>query len=390
MSTQRDYYEILGVSKTATPEEIKKKYRKLAMEFHPDRAPADKKKEYEEKFKEMSEAYAVLSDPQKRQQYDQFGHAGINGRYSAEDIFRGVDFESIFHDMGFGGGGGSIFEDFFDFDIFGSGRRGRGRRATRGTRGSDLRYDLTIDFIDSVKGKEVQLTVPRNETCDKCKGSGVEPGYTTETCRTCKGSGQMRQSQGFFSIATTCPTCGGTGKTINHPCKKCRGAGVTKKERKISVTIPAGVEDGMRLKMAGEGEAGRYGGPAGDLYIFISVNPHKFFERKGNDVYSEVSITVPQAVLGTEIQVETIEGKKAKIKIPSGTQSGRIFRLRSMGFRDIHGYNKGDQLVRVQVEIPKKLSSKEKQLYTELAKLSKENLSPSQSSFFDHMKDYFV
>ncbi len=387
MAEKRDYYEILGVSKTANDEEIKKKYRKLAMQYHPDKAPENKKAEYEETFKEMSEAYAVLSDPEKRAQYDRFGHAGINGKYNASDIFSGVDFESIFQDIGFGRGGGSIFEDFFDFDVFGGGRR---RRGSRGTRGSDLRYDLTIEFEDSVKGKEARLTIPRNETCEQCKGSGVEPGHSTSNCSTCNGVGKVRQSTGFFSIASTCPTCGGTGKIITNPCKKCRGAGVTKKERKISVTIPAGVEDGTRLKITGEGEAGRYGGPQGDLYIFLNVKKHRFFERRGNDIYSEVTITVPQSVLGTEIQVETIDGKKAKIKIPSGTQSGRVFRLRSLGFKDIHGYNKGDQLVRVQVDIPKKISSKEKQLYSELAKLGKENFSPTQTSFFDQMKDYFV
>lgn len=384
MSTKRDYYEILDVAKGAGEEDIKKSYRKMAMQYHPDRAPEEKKKEYEEKFKEISEAYAVLSDKEKRAQYDRFGHAGIDGRYSYDDIFRGVDFESIFGDMGFGG---SIFDDFFGFDIFGGGRR---RRKSQGVRGSDLRYDLAVDFDDSVHGKEVQLTIPRNETCEKCKGNGVEPGFNTSTCSSCGGSGTIRQSHGFFSMASTCPTCKGTGKMIDHPCKKCHGNGVEKKERKISVKIPEGVEDGTRLKITGEGEAGRQGGSHGDLYIFISVRKHKFFERKGNDVYCEVSINIPQAVLGTDIMVETIDNKKAKIKIPSGTQSGRVFRLKNMGFKDLHGYGKGDQLVRVQVDIPKKISSQERQLYTDLGKLSKENHSPAARSFFDHMKDYFV
>jgi len=385
MTTKRDYYEILGISRNASDEEIKKAYRKLAMQYHPDRAPADKKKEYEEKFKEISEAYAVLSDKQKRAQYDQFGHAGIDGKYSYDDIFRGVDFESIFEDLGFGG---SIFEDFFGgFDIFGTSRR---RRRSQGIRGSDLRYDLTIDFEDSVKGKEVQLRIPRNETCDRCNGSGVEPGYSASTCSTCNGTGRVRQSHGFFSISSTCPTCNGTGKVINHPCKKCHGSGVIKRERTISVNIPPGIEDGTRLKISGEGEAGRNGGPPGDLYIVVNVKKHKFFERKNNDVYCEVSISIPQAVLGTEIEVETIDGKKAKIKIPPGTQSGKIFRLKNLGFKDIHGYGRGDQFVRVNVEIPKKLSSKEKELYMELAKLSKDNRNPTHRSFFDHMKDYFI
>lgn len=382
MTTKRDYYDILGVSKSTSEEDIRKVYRKLAMQYHPDRASEGNKKENEEKFKEISEAYAVLSDKEKRTQYDRFGHAGIDGHYSHEDIFRGVDFESVFSDIGFGG---SIFDDFFGFDFFG----GR-QKKSRGFRGSDLRYDLTVDFNDSVKGKEIQLSIPRNETCDNCKGSGSEPGYKPNTCPTCRGTGTVRQSHGFFSMASSCPTCHGAGKTISHPCKKCRGSGVVKKERKISVNIPAGVEDGTRLKITGEGEAGRQGGSNGDLYIFISVRKHKFFERKENDVYCEVSINIPQAVLGTEIEVETIEGKKVKIKIPTGTQSGRVFRLKSLGFNDIHGYGKGDQLVRVHVEISKKLSSREKQLYMELAKLSKENNAPAPRSFFDHMKDYFV
>ncbi len=383
MSTKRDYYEILGVQKTASEDEIKKIYRKLAMQYHPDRAPEEKNKEHEEKFKEISEAYAILSDKEKRSQYDRFGHAGIDGRYSNEDIFRNVDFESIFGDMGFGG---SIFDDFFGFDIFGT----RRRRKSQGSRGSDLRYDLTIDFEDSVSGKEVQLLIPRNETCFKCSGNGSEPGSRPTTCSACNGTGAVRQSHGFFSMATTCPQCKGNGKIISNPCKKCHGTGVVKNERKISVKIPAGVEDGTRLKIGSEGEAGRQGGPAGDLYIFISVRKHHFFERKENDVYSEVSINISQAVLGTEIEVPTIEGKKAKIKIPSGTQSSRVFRLKSLGFKDIHGYGKGDQLVRVEVEIPKKISSQEKRLYMELAKLSKENNAPAPRSFFEHMKDYFV
>ncbi|MDD5067574.1 MAG: molecular chaperone DnaJ, partial [bacterium] len=296
MSTKRDYYEILGVPKTSTEDEIKKAYRKLAMEFHPDRAPAEKKKEYEEKFKELSEAYAVLMDKNKRVQYDQYGHAGIDNKYSYEDIFRNVDFDSIFSDMGFGG---SIFDDFFGFDIFNTGRRTR--RKSEGIRGSDLRYDLSVSFEEAVKGKEIEITIPRNEACDTCKGSGVEPGHSTATCTVCNGTGRIRQSQGFFSIASTCYKCGGTGKMNDHPCKKCRGTGVTKKERKLSVKIPPGVDDGNQLKISGEGEAGRYNGPSGSLYIFIHVHHHPYFDRRGNDIYTEVSISVTQAVLGAEI-----------------------------------------------------------------------------------------
>ncbi len=385
MSTKRDYYEILGVSKDATNEEIKRAYRKLAMQYHPDKAPADKKKEYEEKFKEISEAYAVLSDKEKRAQYDRFGHSGIDGRYSYDDIFRNADFSSIFEDLGFGG---SIFEDFFGFgDIFGGGRR---RRRHEGIRGSDLRYDLTIDFEDAVKGKEVQITVPRNEKCEHCNGTGVEPGYTATTCSTCGGTGRIRQAQGFFSISTTCPKCGGTGKINTHPCKVCRGSGVVRRERKISVKIPAGVEDGTRLKIRGEGEAGRNGGPNGDLYIFINVRKHSFFDRRGNDVYCEVPITITQAVLGGEIEVPTIDGKKVKIKIPSGTQSGKVFRIKGMGFPDIHTKRKGDMYVRVKVYIPEKLTSRQKELFKELSKTLDENRNPNPRSFFDSMRDFFA
>ncbi len=386
MSTKRDYYEILGVQKGASDDEIKRAYRKLAMKYHPDKAPADKKTEYEEKFKEISEAYAVLSDKEKRAQYDRFGHAGIDGRYSADDIFRNADFSSIFEDLGFGG---SIFEDFFGFgDIFGGGRR-RGSRRYGGSRGSDLRYDLTIDFEDAVKGKEIQILIPRNEKCSHCNGSGIEPGYTAETCPRCNGTGQIRQSQGFFSIATTCPNCGGTGKMNTHPCHVCHGSGVTKKERKLSVKIPAGVEDGTRLKISGEGEAGRNGGPNGDLYIFINVKKHPFFDRRGNDVYCEVPITITQAVLGGEIETPTIYNKKVKIKIPAGTQSGKIFRVKGMGFQDVHTHRKGDQYVRVKVEIPTKLTPKQKELFKELSKTLDSNETPRPRSFYESMKDFF-
>lgn len=379
--TKRDYYEILGVSRDATEEEIKKAYRRLALQYHPDRAPEDKKKEYEEKFKEISEAYAVLSDKEKRAQYDRFGHSGIDGRYSYEDIFRGVDFDSIFEDLGFGG---SIFEDFFGFDIFGTGSR---RKSRRGIRGADLRYDLTIDFEDAIKGKEVQIKIPRSERCERCNGSGIEPGYSDTICPVCNGTGQVTQSHGFFHISTTCYKCKGSGRIIKNPCKECGGSGIVKKERTLSVKIPAGVEDGTRLKIAGEGEAGRDGGPNGDLYIFISVRKHKFFERQGNDVYIEVPITIPQAVLGAEIEVPTIDNKRVKLKIPPGTESGKIFRLKGLGFPNLHGYGKGDQLVRVIIDIPKKLSAKERELFEKLAEVM-EN-SSYHKGFVNKMRDFF-
>ncbi len=374
MREKRDYYEILGVPRNASTEEIKKAYRRLAMQYHPDRAPADKKKEYEEKFKEISEAYAVLSDPEKRAQYDRFGHAGIDGKYSYEDIFRGVDFNSIFEDLGFGG---DFFDDFFGFDIFGTGTRRKKRR----TRGSDLRYDLTIDFEDAVKGKEVEITIFRNEPCDRCNGSGVEPGYSKTTCPVCHGTGRTGRTTGFFTITTTCHRCGGTGEINNHPCKKCRGTGVIKKERKLSVKIPPGVDNGTRLKIPGEGEAGLNGGPPGDLYIFITVKPHPEFERKGQDIYYTKHITIPEAVLGTEIEVPTVYGKKAKIKIPPGTESGKIFRLQGLGLPSPVGYGKGDFYVKVIVDIPKKLTRKQKELFEELAKTMNVKVNVSKRFF---------
>ncbi|MFH1848385.1 MAG: molecular chaperone DnaJ [Candidatus Omnitrophota bacterium] len=381
MATKRDYYEILGLSKGAAKAEIKKAYRNLALKYHPDRVSADKKKEAEERFKEISEAYAVLSDDQKKAQYDQFGHAGIDSRYSSEDIFRGADFSSIFEDLGFGG---SIFEDLFGGggNIFGGGRsRRRGPR-----RGSDLQYDLEISFEEAAFGVEKSVTVPRHETCSECKGSGAAPGTSLEKCSKCKGAGQIRTQHGFgFVFAQTCDRCRGVGEIIKVPCAKCHGSGRVAVERKIQVRIPAGVETGSRLRISGEGEAGLKGGPRGDLYALLYVKPHAIFGRDDNNVTCEVPISFPLAALGGEREVPTLTGK-VKMKIPAGTQSGKIFRLRGNGIQDLHGYGKGDQLVRIVVETPTNLSSAQKKLLKEFSDISGEKVHPISKSFMDKVR----
>jgi molecular chaperone DnaJ len=368
MATKRDYYEILGVEKKASADEIKTAYRKLAMQYHPDR---NKAPDAEEKFKELSEAYAVLEDQTKRQQYDQFGHAGIDQRYSQEDIFRGAapDIEDILKGFGFGGGGGrggGIFDSFFSS---GGGRREGPRR------GSDMLYELAIEFEEAASGKKVDLEFPRNETCDVCKGSGAKPGTSPKTCPACRGSGQVNRTQntpfGRFMTTSTCGTCRGAGKVIDSPCTTCHGSGTVQKKRKLEVKIPPGVDSGSRLRVPGEGEAGEKGAPSGDLYVEIYVKPHKIFTRHENDVVMEASISFPQAALGDEILVPTLDGK-ASMKIPSGTQNGQVFRLRGKGFPSLHMSGKGDELVKVKVEVPTKLTDRQKQLLNEFAQISGE------------------
>jgi molecular chaperone DnaJ len=379
--TKKDYYEILGLKKGASKDEIKKAYRNLALKYHPDRVPADQKKEAEEKFKEISESYAVLFDDQKRAQYDQFGHAGIDSRYSYEDIFRGADFSGIFEDLGFGG---SIFEDFFEsFNIFGGGgsRRRRGPR-----RGSDLQYDLEITFEEAAFGVEKTIVVPRHETCKDCRGTGAAKGSSTVKCSKCNGTGQIRTQHSFgFIIAQTCDKCRGAGEVIKTPCSKCRGSGRVAVERKIQVKIPAGVETGSRLRVSGEGEAGLKGGPRGDLYVAIYVRPHEIFSREDNHITCEVPISFVLAALGGEVNVPTLTGK-VKMKIPVGTQSGKIFRLRGKGIKDLYGRGQGDQLVRIIVETPTHLNSTQKKALEEFAKVSGEEISPISSSFMDKVK----
>ncbi len=365
--TKRDYYEILGVSKGASVDEIKKAYRKLVMKYHPDRVSSEKRKAAEEQFKEISEAYAVLSDENKRTQYDRFGHAGINNQYTSEDIFRGADFSSIFEDLGFGG---EIFEDIFSgFGFSGSRRSRQGPQ-----RGADLEYGLTLTFEEAATGIEQTVSVKRKEMCSTCQGEGVKPGTRKDTCPICKGAGQVGQSAGFFTISRTCERCHGEGIIIQSPCKSCRGTGRVAVERKINVKIPPGVNNSAHLRVRGEGEGGRKGGPRGDLYIIIRLKAHQIFERHNNDIYCKIPISFVQAALGTEVEVPTLYKGKVKMKIPAGTQSGKIFRIQEKGFADLHGYRPGDQFVQVNVKVPTNLTTAQKKILLEFAKLSGEDL----------------
>ena len=362
-TNKRDYYEVLGVSRSATSEEIKKAYRKLALKYHPDRNKGSK--EAEEKFKEAAEAYAILSDPEKRAQYDQFGHslggAGFQGFEGFEGAFQGF---------------GDIFGDLFE-DFFGTRRTRAGSRA--GIRGADLEYSVEILLEDVIRGKEVAIEFPRSEACDVCQGSGSEPGTQPSVCPDCGGHGEVRISHGFFTMMRTCRRCGGEGKHITRPCQHCRGTGRVRKTRKLSVRIPAGIDDGSQLKITGEGEAGERGGPRGNLYVYVTVKPHSIFERAGKDLLLEAKIGIHQAVLGTQIEVPTLDGK-VRLKIPSGVQPGRVFRLKGKGVPDLHGYGVGDELVRINVEIPERLSGEERKLLEEFGRL-RDGSHPGRASF---------
>lgn len=382
--TKRDYYEILGVPKTASADEIKKSYRKLALQYHPDRNPGNK--EAEEKFKEAAEAYEVLSDAEKRKTYDQFGHAGVDssfgkGGFQWSDFSHYTDFEDILGDL-FGGG---IFGD-----LFGGGRRGGGVRSghQRVYRGNDLRYDLEIEFQEAATGTSREIKFKKQAQCEACNGEGAAPGSSRSACSRCGGAGQIRISQGFFSITRTCDMCGGTGTIIKNPCSKCNGSGLVRREKKLSVKIPAGIDDGAKLKLSGEGEDGLHGGPPGNLYIVIRVKPHPFFVREGNDILCEVPISFPKAALGAEVEVPTLDGK-VKLKIPSGTQSGKLFRIKGKGFPDIHGYHTGDLHIRIIVETPTKLTNEQKELLHRFAEISGEDVYPMMSSFFNKAKQFF-
>lgn len=384
MATKRDYYEILGVGKSATAEELKKSYRKLAVQFHPDKNPGDKKAE--ERFKELSEAYEVLSDPQKRQMYDQFGHAA--GAANAGGGPGGFDFQ------GFGGGGpGSINDIFGDIfgDLFGgAGGQARGRTGRRrgGRPGDDLRTTLDITFEEAAFGAEKVITVPKNITCETCTGSGAKAGTQPDTCTQCGGRGEVSFQQGFFAITRPCPRCNGAGQTIASPCGTCNGSGHVKKRSQIAVKIPAGVDTGQRLKLTGEGEAGERGGPSGDLYVVINILPHDFFTRDEFDVICEVPVTFVHAALGAEIEVPTLEGK-VKLKIPPGTQSHKILRLKGKGLARLGSYGRGDQLVRVIVETPTKLSAEQKDLLKKFDESGLESTHPMHHNFFEKVKNLF-
>ncbi len=369
--TKRDYYEILGVSKGASVEEIKKAYRSLAMKHHPDRVPAEHKKEAEEKFKELSEAYAVLSDAEKRQVYDQYGHAGFDQRYSTEDIFRGADFSSIFGDLG---GAGGVFEQLFGgaFDLFGG-------RSGGGGRGADLEYELGLSFEEAARGLTKTVHIPRRELCTDCRGQG---GERTE-CGTCRGTGQIRQSAGFMVIARTCHKCGGQGSTLKKACHRCRGHGRVEVERKIQVRVPAGIENGMRLRIGGEGEGGTHG--RGDLYVLVTVQPHAVFQRDGVHLIVDYPVHIAQAALGAEVEVPSLNGR-VSMNIPAGTQSGTVFRVRGKGLPDVRDGRVGDLLVRVVVETPTKLTGRQRQLLEELGRTADEKAYPKRQSFVEQLK----
>jgi len=364
---KRDYYEVLGISRTATDDEIKKAYRKLALRYHPDKNP-ENRPEAEERFKELVEAYQVLCDAERRGLYDRFGHAAFEqGGLGGFDV--GAGFEDII---------GDLFGDFF-----GTGR-GRGGRS-RARRGQDLRYTLEISFEEAAFGCEKTVAIPRLAACETCRGQGAKPGTAPRTCPQCRGSGQVRFQQGFFAIAKTCGHCNGQGTIIPNPCEACGGAGVERRTYQLSIKIPAGVDSGSRLKLRGEGEAGPNGGAPGDLYVLLHVREHPLFVREGHDVVCEVPLSFTQAALGGEVDVPTLGGP-AKVKIPAGTQSGQIFRLKGQGVAEINGYGRGDQIVRIIVETPRRLSPRQRALLEEFARLAGEEVHPLAKSFLDKVK----
>ncbi|STX28105.1 heat shock protein DnaJ, chaperone protein [Legionella beliardensis] len=367
---QRDYYEVLGVDRGADENAIKKAYRKLAMKYHPDRNPNNT--EAEEKFKEIQNAYAVLSDSQKRAMYDQYGHAGVNAAGGG----------------GFGGFGGfeEVFGDIFE-NIFSGGRT----RQSRAHRGSDLQFNVQLTLEEAAVGKQIEINVPRHTTCQTCSGSGSKPGSSPKNCETCNGVGQVRIQQGFFSIQQTCPTCHGEGKVITDPCSGCHGQGRVRESKKLTVKIPAGVDNGDRVRLSGEGEAGVHGGGSGDLYVQITIKAHSIFERHENDLHCDVPISFGTAALGGSIEVPTLEGR-VTLKIPSETQTGKVFRLRGKGMKSVRGHAPGDLLCRVVVETPVNLSREQKELLSKLQESlesSKKTHSPRSSTWFDGVKKFF-
>lgn len=370
--SKRDYYEVLGVSRTCTEVEMKSAFRKLAMQYHPDRNPGDH--EAEIKFKEINEAYQTLSDGQKRAAYDRYGHAAFANGGGGGPGF-GNDFSDFMSD---------IFENFFGET------RGRGGRSSSGReRGADMRYNLEINLDEAFHGKNAELKIPTSVTCEICAGSGAKAGSQPKPCPTCGGAGRVRATQGFFSIERTCPNCHGRGEVIDDPCPNCGGAGRTTKERTLSVNIPAGVEDGTRIRLAGEGEAGLRGGPAGDLYIFLSIKPHPFYQRDGADLFCRVPISMVTAALGGEFSVPTLSGSDAQVKVPEGTQSGKQFRLRGKGMPVLRSRDVGDLYIQVVVETPQKLSKRQRELLMEFdQECSKEN-HPESAGFFSRVREFF-
>lgn len=373
--SKRDYYEVLGVERNASEAEVKKAFRKLARKYHPDVNPGDA--DAEANFKKINEAYEVLSDSQKRAQYDQFGHAAFS---------QGTG------DGGFGGSGGGA--DFGGFgDIFEAFFGGGGQRRRGPAKGADLRYNLDVSFEESAFGLEKDINVPRTETCEKCKGSGAAPGTKAKTCQKCNGTGQLQFTQstpfGRFVQSRVCDQCNGEGKTVEHQCGECTGSGYVRRTRKIHIKIPGGVDTGSRMRVAGEGEPGEHGGPHGDLYIYIRVKPHKIFNREGNDVITEIKVSFPQAALGDEVEVLTLDGK-VQLKVPEGTQSGIFFRLKGKGVPDVHGYGRGDHHVKVTVVTPAKLTDEQRNIMRDLAITMGQNPAGIEKGFFEKVKDAFI
>ena len=372
---KRDYYDVLGVNKSASADQIKSAYRKLAIKYHPDKNAGDKGAE--EKFKEASEAYHILSNSERKQNYDNFGHAAFENSGGGKSGFGNFDFSNSFSD---------IFEDFFG-EGFGGGSRGR--RTKRSNRGSDLRYDLSISLAEAYNGKKQDIKFSTSEKCDTCKGSGSKPGHNTGTCSMCGGHGQVRSSQGFFTVQQTCPQCGGAGEEITNPCSSCNGQGKKQASKRISVTIPKGVDDGTRIRLTGKGEAGSKGGNNGDLYLFVNVHSHELFKRSEENLFFECPISIADAALGSSIEIPTIDGGKAKIKIPAGTQSGKQFRLRGKGMPYMRASDYGDLYVQVNTEVPISLNREQKELLEKFREIENEKSNPSIKKFFQKAKSFW-
>ena len=372
---KRDYYDVLGVNKSASAEQIKSAYRKLAIKYHPDKNSGDK--DAEEKFKEASEAYHILSNSERKQNYDNFGHAAFENGGGGKSGFGNFDFSNSFSD---------IFEDFFGE---GFGGEGRGRRGRRSNRGSDLRYDLSISLAEAYNGKKQDIKFSTSEKCDTCKGSGSKPGHNPGSCSMCGGHGQVRSSQGFFTVQQTCPQCGGAGEEITHPCSSCNGQGKKQASKRISVTIPKGVDDGTRIRLTGKGEAGSKGGNNGDLYLFVNVHSHELFKRSEENLFFECPISIADAALGSSIEIPTIDGGKAKIKIPAGTQSGKQFRLRGKGMPYMRASDYGDLYVQVNTEVPISLNREQKELLEKFREIENEKSNPSIKKFFQKAKSFW-
>ena len=372
--SKRDYYEVLGLSKGASADEIKKGYRSKAKELHPDRNTSDPSAE--SKFKEANEAYDVLKDPERKAAYDRFGHAAFEGGMGGGGGQRQGDFSSAFSD---------VFDDLFG-DFMGGGQRGGGR--SRASRGSDLRYNLEISLEDAYSGLQKSINVPTSVQCSPCNGSGAAGGSEPSTCPTCSGMGKVRASQGFFTVERPCPSCSGMGQVISNPCSSCGGQGRSNKDRSLSVNVPAGVETGTRIRLSNEGEAGLRGGPAGDLYIFIEVREHKIFQRDGNSLFCRIPVSMSGAALGGDIEVPTMDGGRSRVKIPAGSQSGRQMRLRGKGMPAIKSAQKGDMFIEIAVETPVNLTSKQRELLREFEALSEDN-NPESKSFFSSVKSFW-